>query len=668
MPYARRLLAIVATLLLSVAAASSAHAQLSQSTQPSDNEMGSLMLVLDSSGSMEEPDASGTTRIEAARTALHSVVDDLPDEATVGMRVFGASVFSRSDAGACEDSQLVVPIDTGNQSDLKAAIDEYEPYGETPISYALEEAAADLGDEGQRTILLVSDGEANCDPDPCEVAEDIAARGIDLRIDVVGFDVDGAARNQLSCIADKGNGTYYDAENTEELTESLDTVAARAMQPFEVTGTPVEGTPEYNGAPELEAGGQYVDTVPELDAQKFYTIDRSAEGSNIIVGASGRPDDRGQLEMRIETADGDECDWNYATALNDTGYSLVAGSVATLTQFHLDPDDPCATADDLRLRIQQNTTAGTADFAGTPIQFKLWEYSAAGNYDDLPEPQQYNDIPWEEINPDRGDTSEVDGAPSFGEAPELEPGESYTDTVVPGEMRLFRVPVEWGQRLQAQVDVDPADGALRDQLDAASTIGTRVYGPAGGDATDIAIGERMSEMNLRGTAGAQVHASTVEVRYRNLESVHEFMNAASIAGDYYIAVSVSEDGDGDEYEVPFTLTTSLIGEAGAGAPEFTTVELPEDGNTTEDPADDATDEPEDDSEPSADATDTPADDGTEDETPAEAEQQESDTTQTVASDSEDGGLTPATVGVGVGGLLLLTGGGYGIYRFMRMSS
>lgn len=73
--------------------------------------------------------------------------------------MYGAKVFDQSQQGACSDSQLVVPIAQGNSAKLKAAIKKYEPYGETPIAYALEQAGKDVGTSGQRSILLVSDGE-----------------------------------------------------------------------------------------------------------------------------------------------------------------------------------------------------------------------------------------------------------------------------------------------------------------------------------------------------------------------------------------------------------------------------------------------------------------------------------------------------------------------------
>ena len=117
---------------------------LTMPAQADDNDPGNLMLVLDSSGSMKEPSA-GTTKIAAAKDALNTVIDKLPAKQRVGLRVYGAKVFSAKDKGACTDSQRAVDLGTDNRSDLKSAVAKYKPYGETPTGYALQQAGKDLG-------------------------------------------------------------------------------------------------------------------------------------------------------------------------------------------------------------------------------------------------------------------------------------------------------------------------------------------------------------------------------------------------------------------------------------------------------------------------------------------------------------------------------------------
>lgn len=267
----------------------------------------STMLVLDASGSMAEPVGGGSTKIAAAKRALSDVVDSLPDDAVVGMRVFGAEVFSRDEPGACTDSQQVVAPDVDNREDLLAEIERYRPYGETPIGYALRQAARDLDPTSSRSIVLVSDGVATCDPDPCEVARDLARDGVDLRVDVVGLAVDTAARTQLRCIAAAAGGSYYDADSAEEITALLSTVTERALRPFEIDGEAVTG-----GETQAEAltlgPGRYVDSFAGDVIERWYRYEPQLPGSTVLASFYElAPGGLGDIDLSLFDTAGDGC-------------------------------------------------------------------------------------------------------------------------------------------------------------------------------------------------------------------------------------------------------------------------------------------------------------------------------------------------------------------------
>ena len=262
---------------------------LSAPAQADNGDPGKLMLVLDSSGSMKE-DVGGTTKIAAAKDALGTVIDKLPADQEVGLRVYGAKVFSAKDKGACTDSQRAVDLGTSNRPDLKSAVAKYKPYGETPTGYALQQAGKDLGSDGQRTIVLVSDGESTCSPDPCKVAAQLADDGIQLRIDVVGLDVSGKARDQLQCIAGSGNGTYYDAQDADDLVSALDTLATRAARPYESIGKKITGSQKASSAPKISAG-DWRDTLGGAGSENrelFYKLSEFDPKSTLHISATRR--------------------------------------------------------------------------------------------------------------------------------------------------------------------------------------------------------------------------------------------------------------------------------------------------------------------------------------------------------------------------------------------
>jgi len=75
---------VLAALLLLTATAGPVAAQTPTPTRaPSEV----LLLIVDYSGSMKEPDGAGTTRMACAKAALREIVSALPESLDVGMRV-----------------------------------------------------------------------------------------------------------------------------------------------------------------------------------------------------------------------------------------------------------------------------------------------------------------------------------------------------------------------------------------------------------------------------------------------------------------------------------------------------------------------------------------------------------------------------------------------------
>ena len=375
---ARGLAGVAAALLCGLGAGlvvglpTSAAAASAVSNDEVDTAYGRMMLVLDSSGSMAEKTPSGVTRIAAAKTALGEVVDTLPDEAAVGLRVYGATVFSKSDAGACTDSQQVVEPGTDNREDLRAAIASYQPYGETPIGYALREAAKDIGGEGNRSIVLVSDGEATCAPDPCEVASEITRSGIDLQVDVVGLDVTGSAREQLQCVAENGNGTYYDADDADELADSLDRVAERAVRPFTFSGTPIHGSSDP-ATPTPITAGEWTDEIgPDRDAagNRYYTFERTMPGSTFHFSATtaGNVGSWDGVFVEVGTPDGSSCGNEQDNRYTDG--AVVLGALVTTPKESDDPEDLCRTSQTLLIEVGRDDDEATEN---APMALKVME-------------------------------------------------------------------------------------------------------------------------------------------------------------------------------------------------------------------------------------------------------------------------------------------------------
>jgi Ca-activated chloride channel homolog len=243
-----------------------------------------VILVVDASKSMRADDGSGQPKMAAAKQALNTLVDELPDDARVGLRVYGSEVSGTGKAAGCADTKLVSPVAPLDREGLKASIDALTPRGFTPIGRSLQGAAQDLGSAKQKTVVLVSDGGDNCAPPaPCGVARQLAKGGVALKIQAVGFQVASSARRQLQCIAEAGGGRYVDADDAKELGGQLRSLTARALRPYVTQGKALVGAPEPSAA-KLYGPGQYVTTIPG-SGPAWYSF-RVGAGQSIAISAT----------------------------------------------------------------------------------------------------------------------------------------------------------------------------------------------------------------------------------------------------------------------------------------------------------------------------------------------------------------------------------------------
>ena len=169
-----------------------------------------LLFILDSSNSMWGQ-VNGVAKIETAKSALTSLITDLPPETRVGFMAYG---HRRS--GDCGDVELLTPVAEGSAEEIIGELAALTPKGKTPIATSLEASAAAFeGLEGPKSVVLISDGIETCKGNPCAAAEALAAAGVGVRVHVVGFDLTAEERAQLECITEKGKGRYFAANSVE---------------------------------------------------------------------------------------------------------------------------------------------------------------------------------------------------------------------------------------------------------------------------------------------------------------------------------------------------------------------------------------------------------------------------------------------------------------------
>ncbi|MDJ0879426.1 MAG: VWA domain-containing protein, partial [Halieaceae bacterium] len=216
----------------------------------------SIEIVVDASRSMWGR-MEGEPKMTVAKQTLLSVSEQFPGHSHLALRAYGNN--SASEQKDCNDSELLVEFGRNNHADLASAIEGLSPRGQTPLAYALSEAGNDFRDiDGDKAVVLVTDGIESCGGDP--VAEASRLRDEGVAIHVIGFGI-GSADDEdsasLDAIAQAADGRFFMAGSAEELKDAL---AGSVGTPFKIydgirlVGSSVLGSDE----PILLPEGQYL--------------------------------------------------------------------------------------------------------------------------------------------------------------------------------------------------------------------------------------------------------------------------------------------------------------------------------------------------------------------------------------------------------------------------
>ncbi|MFB9909170.1 vWA domain-containing protein [Allokutzneria oryzae] len=531
-----------------------------------DQEYAPTMLVLDASGSMKQADPGGGTKMDAARTAMRTLITAAPDESKVGLTVYGTGTGSSDaeKAAGCQDVKVLRAADTIDKGGLTAAVDGVTPKGYTPIGTALRKAADSLPKSGPRSIVLVSDGEDTCaPPEPCEVAKELNQQGAKIVMHAVGFGVDAKARKQLTCIAQNTGGTYTDAPDGKSLERVLPRVTATALRNYKPSGTPITGTATYDTAP-VAAPGQYLDTIGQKE-KRYYAVDVPQGATAYFSGTLSFPrvrndnpnGDTSSLNVRVYGADGADChQFDFESVVNSShGAALTVAKTwdgATKQKTGSVSGDKCKGGGRYYFALEWSGVANGMP-ERLPIELLAGVEPAVT---DAGPPAATTMAAFTEPN---GAKTPVTGGGSFNVAGTLGGSGSYTDTLQRGEFVFYRVKVDWGQGLAYRVHY--AETGNRG-LESLSNATTTLYTP---------FREELDHNFTSYTGSATVMPTgkpalaTLPVRYNNRASEDTKARNQSVAGWYYIAVKLGPTRDGGSTNpVPIRLDVTLTGDAEPG--------------------------------------------------------------------------------------------------------
>ncbi len=201
------------------------------------------MIVLDSSGSMGD-----NNKLAQAQQAAKQYLDTLPADVKAGLVTFA-------------DKSTVEVAPTEDRAAVEEAIDALKAKGATALNDAVVLTVAELGTEGTRNAVLLSDGEdEGSDASTKSAAKALKKSGVVL--DAVSLGT-GKQTAQLAAFAKAGNGTVVTATDAGELTKAFEQAARTVVTQLSVTAEVPEGV--ESGTSELVSAA-LVGDVPITDS------------------------------------------------------------------------------------------------------------------------------------------------------------------------------------------------------------------------------------------------------------------------------------------------------------------------------------------------------------------------------------------------------------------
>ncbi|MCX6233278.1 MAG: VWA domain-containing protein [Bacteroidetes bacterium] len=182
-----------------------------------------ILFVFDASQSMSGTWQSGI-KLNIARDLLSRIIDSLKsvENLEMGLRVYGHQ--KPVPPQDCSDTRLEVPISENTSDKIENILKTLIPRGTTPIAYSLEQCERDFNpcDNCRNIVVLITDGEEECDGDPCAVSRALQKKGVLLKPFIIGIGRDFSA--DFGCV-----GTYFDASTERNFQTALKVVISQAL-------------------------------------------------------------------------------------------------------------------------------------------------------------------------------------------------------------------------------------------------------------------------------------------------------------------------------------------------------------------------------------------------------------------------------------------------------
>lgn len=207
-------------------------------TKGEEKKVKNIAIHLDSSGSMAAA-VPGGIKMDLSKGALKQYASGLPTDSLISLRVYGHK-GTGSDADkelSCSSTEMMYTASTYDETNFSTALEKFKPSGWTPLAASIQKAYEDLKatatEQTENILFVVSDGIETCGGNPVEEARKLAESDLNIKVNIIGFNVDDAGQQQLKETAEAGNGEYFTVNSNIDLTNTIDQLLTDARKNYE---------------------------------------------------------------------------------------------------------------------------------------------------------------------------------------------------------------------------------------------------------------------------------------------------------------------------------------------------------------------------------------------------------------------------------------------------
>lgn len=240
-------------------------------------EMKNIAIHIDSSGSMNGQ-VSGGVKMDLAKNAVKKFAAGFPDETPITLRTYGhkGTGDDKDKQLSCSSTEVMYETNIYNEQNFSAALNKFKPSGWTPIAASIKAGYDDLktkaAENTENILYVVSDGIETCDGDPVEEARKLANSDLQVKVNIIGFNVDDEGQRQLKAAAEAGNGQYFTVNSKVELENTLNKLMGEAMSSIEKNISKATSKTEINFRTadlKQQVGGIRRDFMDVADAERM---------------------------------------------------------------------------------------------------------------------------------------------------------------------------------------------------------------------------------------------------------------------------------------------------------------------------------------------------------------------------------------------------------------